>query len=208
MGETDNLENPSWAHLRTRFCYLDSNLAVFAGSPWAVARPGPPQIRTCPIKAYGSSFRVTLHDGMARLVPGAEKFCFASSALRCRVVYMGSSYEALAMFPANGSLTKTSPSLSRVLRVSCPCVLGTMRCSDFLTPLTPHFVTFVWRYHGTVRLFASTRSNAPARTWGSSTRSPYPVLTVETAGSLRFLGNPAVPMPCSRTPAGPHSPGY
>src|SRR3954451_12843738 len=36
---------------------------------------------------------------------------------------------------------------------------------------------------------------------------PEPELSVETAGSLRFLGNPCVPMPCSWTPVGSRTPG-
>src|SRR4051812_8147087 len=36
---------------------------------------------------------------------------------------------------------------------------------------------------------------------------PEPELSVETAGSLRFLGDPCVPMPCSWTPVGPRAPG-
>src|SRR4051794_13276747 len=36
---------------------------------------------------------------------------------------------------------------------------------------------------------------------------PEPELSVETAGSLRFLGNPCVPLPCSWTPVGPRAPG-
>src|SRR5262249_23755263 len=33
--------------------------------------------------------------------------------------------------------------------------------------------------------------------------TPDPAWSVETMGSLRFLGNPRVLMPCSLTPAGP-----
>jgi len=36
---------------------------------------------------------------------------------------------------------------------------------------------------------------------------PEPELSVETTGSLRFLGNPCVPLPCSWTPVGPRTPG-
>jgi len=103
---------------------------------------------------------------------------------------------------------KASPSLGRVLRVPFPCVSGTMGGSDFLTPLAPHFVAFAWRYHGRARRFAPRRPDAPAGTWGSLAGSPLPrSVAVETAGSLRFLGNPGVPMPCSGTPAGPLAPG-
>jgi hypothetical protein len=50
---------------------------------------------------------------------------------------------------------KASPSLGRVLRVSFPCVTGTMRCSDFRTPLSPRFVPFAWRYHPLASVFVS-----------------------------------------------------
>src|SRR3954451_16429837 len=36
---------------------------------------------------------------------------------------------------------------------------------------------------------------------------PEPEMSVETTGSLRFLGSPCVPMPCSWTPVGPRTPG-
>jgi hypothetical protein len=39
-------------------------------------------------------------------------------------------------------------------------------------------------------------------------RFPSRKLSVEMAGSPRFLGNPCVPMPCSRTPVGPRTPGH
>src|SRR5260370_18667633 len=37
--------------------YLRLKIERLAGWPWVVANPGLPQIRTCPIKAYGSSYR-------------------------------------------------------------------------------------------------------------------------------------------------------
>jgi hypothetical protein len=39
-------------------------------------------------------------------------------------------------------------------------------------------------------------------------RFPSRKMSVEMAGSPRFLGNPCVPMPCSRTPVGPRTPGH
>src|SRR5260370_29455569 len=71
--------------------------------------------------------------------------CFANSAIRRCCVDTGSSSDALAMFPSDGSTMKASPSLGRVLRVPFPCVSGTMGGSDFLTPLAPHFVAFAWQ---------------------------------------------------------------
>jgi hypothetical protein len=39
-------------------------------------------------------------------------------------------------------------------------------------------------------------------------RFPSRKISVEMAGSPRFLGNPSVPMPCSQTPVGPRTPGH
>src|SRR3954447_14532716 len=41
---------------------------------------------------------------------------------------------------------------------------------------------------------------------GVGVPAPEPEMSVETAGSLRFLGNPRVPLPCSGTPVGPRTP--
>ena len=43
---------------------------------------------------------------------------------------------------------------------------------------------------------------------GVGVPGPEPELSVEMAGSPRFLGNPCVPMPCSWTPVGPRTPGH
>jgi hypothetical protein len=45
-----------------------------------------------------------------------------------------------------------------------------------------------------------TRCRGPGSCWF---RSPHPKSTVETSGSLRFLGNPNGHCPCSSTPVGP-----
>jgi hypothetical protein len=84
-----------------------------------------------------------------------------------------------------------------------------MRRCDFRPPLPPRFVTFAWRYP-TVRLCSLPRSPTPAARPGAfGFGSPTPTaVDSETAGALRFLGNPPVPVPCSRTPAGPRTPGH
>ncbi len=39
------------------------------------------------------------------------------------------------------------PSLHGVREGPFPRFLATMRCCDSLTPISPHFVSFAWRYH-------------------------------------------------------------
>ena len=82
-----------------------------------------------------------------------------------------------------------------------------MRRSDSLPPVSPRFVAFAWRYHRGV-LFAPSGRDDDRGLRGVVIPVPEPERSVETAGSLRFLGNPSVPMPCSRTPVGPRTPGH
>jgi len=64
---------------------------------------------------------------------------------------------------------------------------------DFLPPISPHFVSFAWRYH-TLRLgLRSHRARTQPRWTGSALGSATPrgpIETVETTGSPKFLGNP------------------
>jgi hypothetical protein len=90
-----------------------------------------------------------------------------------------------------------------------PGFRGTMRRSDALPLLPPHFVSFAWRYHP-LRLCSSlswTRRRPGAWSFRSGNSAARWSSGVETTGTPRFLGNPNVPMPCSVTPAGPTSPG-
>ena len=161
----------------------------FAGWPWAVIRPGLPRIRTCPIKASGSS-RQGLPD---------------RGAIRGRYGKPAARYEALGGVPDHGPLTCTSLPSAGSPQARCPNFDGTMKMSDFLPSFSPRFVSFAWRYHYRASVFVS-----PARpdaglgpgVFGCGNSQPH-VIDVETTGSLRFLGDPTVPMPCSQTPAGP-----
>ena len=75
--------------------------------------------------------------------------------------------------------------------------------SDSLPLISPHFVSFAWRYH----------RSSPVRPHQLGTelwinlelvsRDSKPAVTTETAGSLRFPSDPRVPAPCSWTPVGP-----
>ena len=90
-----------------------------------------------------------------------------------------------------------------------PCFSGTMRCSDSLSPVTPHFVSFARRLPSLAPVFvAPAKSDADLGPGGLGLAPPQrPVpKEMETAGRPKFLGNPDVPAPCSWTPARPTLP--
>ncbi len=94
-----------------------------------------------------------------------------------------------------------SPSLHGVPRVGPPLqrYYGTLRLPA--VPLDP-FEVFTSRYHRVARgLLPSVVGVPPGARELSVPVSPSG-LTMETSGSLRFLGNPGGHCPCSSTPAG------
>jgi hypothetical protein len=80
--------------------------------------PPLPQIRTCPIKASGSS----RHGFVCR------------RAIRERDGNRGPRYDALALVPAHGSATRHPLPSPGSARPAFPWLAGTMRCSDVLAP--------------------------------------------------------------------------
>jgi hypothetical protein len=89
----------------------------------------PPQIRTCTCRASGSSSRE-----------------FATSAIRCRFVDTRSGHGGPGVFPSNDSQDGV-PFPPQGPSGWFPWFSGTMRRCDPLPPISPHFVSFVWRYH-------------------------------------------------------------
>jgi hypothetical protein len=91
-----------------------------------------------------------------------------------------------------------------------PCFDGTMECSDSLTSFTPHFVSFARRLPSLAPVFvAPAKSDADLKAggfwvWHLPTRPVHKEM--ETPGRPKFLGNPDVPAPCSKTPARPTLP--
>ena len=64
-----------------------------------------------------------------------------------RVLWTGlRSLDVLHLFPPLSSAGRRFASLHRVLRGEFPCFSGTIKRCDFLPPVPPHFVAFVWRY--------------------------------------------------------------
>ena len=110
--------------------------------------PGLPQIRTCPIKASGSS----RHGFTSRLAIG-ERYVYPRS--RCRV---------LGGCPAHKSMTNISLPSPGSPRSRFPCFTGTMKMCDSLPASRRASLCFAWRYHA---LRLSLRSRSPERTTAS-----------------------------------------
>jgi len=89
-----------------------------------------PQIRTCPIKAYGSS----RHGFVCR------------RAIRERYGNRCPRVKALALVPAHGSATRHPLPSPGSARPAFPRLTGTMRCSDVLAPSRRASWCFAWRY--------------------------------------------------------------
>ena len=97
------------------------------------------------------------------------------------------------MFPSSGVVTRRPASLPRVLGgASSPASTVLSGRYDFLSPISPRFVSFAWRYHSSAHVSPVPRLSAAA---GESPGVGHPVSpagsgSVETAGSPTFLGNP------------------
>ena len=112
-----------------------------------IAHPGLPQIRTCTTRASGSSDHgfATWHS-VRRATPRqlSAGFALTHGEVRClRCVSSRRVHDLTPRFLPPGPRGSSSPA-STVLSGRC----------DFLPPIPPHFVSFVWRYHS-VRLCSS-----------------------------------------------------
>lgn len=79
-----------------------------------------------------------------------------------------------------------------------------MGSSDFLPPVRPHFVAFVWPYHLAPVVCSRIHQTLQLRARGIRAWLPRRqfLFSVEMTGPPRFLGDPHLYMPCSSTPAG------
>ena len=155
-----------------------------AGSPWGITPPGLPQIRTCPLGHTARQVMFSLRSAASRC------------ALTCRRVPMHP-----PCFPANGVMTKR-PLLSTGSRAWFPRFVDTMGRSDPPPSFSTRFEFFTSQYHRFARgLLPSVVGVPPGARELSVPVSPSGI-TMETTGSLRFLGNPGGHCPCSSTPAG------
>src|SRR5215472_14914470 len=116
----------------------------------------------------------------------------------CSACFPRSSLPADASLPSTGSSGASSPA-SAVLS----------RHYDFLPPVPPHFVAFVWRYLRVHSFGSLPGGRVHRRGLELLTRSPGRELAEETTGSRKFLGNPDCPFAhVQSTPAGPRAPDH
>ena len=179
-----------------------------------ISHPGLPQIRTCAISAYGSSSHGFTYATAHKVPPRTRsrrrsRNCAAYSAslaIRRSLVDTGSGSKAPVMFPSNGSTTRRPLPSPGSPRVRFSWFHGTMRRSDFSPAFPTHFVAFVCGYR-VARLAVRSRSVPDAQPTGrgslGSAAPSHRNYPAETARSPKFLENPAVPAPCSWTPARP-----
>ena len=144
-----------------------------------IAHPGLPQIRTCRITASGSSGD-TFASLYRELVAGETLTDdrFISPALLSAVVALTrfrSSVSPACFPPTVLSPDALLPSTGS-FRASSPASTVLSGRYDFLPPVSPYFVAFAWRYHGSIRLVSCLPSspNAKRRAWGFVARCPRP----------------------------------
>ena len=97
------------------------------------------------------------------------------------------------MCPFNVSFFRRPASLHRVRAVSrSPASSILSGRYDFLSPVSPHFVAFAWRYQPgrLVVRFHRPKTSKPVDPEVSGAAPPRPRDSVETTGSPKFLRNP------------------
>ncbi len=180
---------------------VSSPAVKMAGWPRVIAHPGLPQIRTCRITASGSSGD-TFASLCRELVAGEAS---ASPALLSAVVALTrfrSSVSPACFPPTVLSLDALLPSTGS-FRASSPASTVLSGRYDFPSPVSPHFVAFAWRYHGSIRLVSCLppSPNAKRRAWGWSPGIPSRDFFHGDDRISHVPGEPSVPLPCSTTPA-------
>ena len=120
---------------------------------------------TAPTDPYVPTLEHTVHPMLVamqqRCIPGM--LSWAVSVIR------NSKFKASDVFPDPGSNIRhplsVLPSLHRVPRDQFPGFISTMRVLRHPTAISPHFVSFAWRYLGCTRWFAPWRTSATAKAW-------------------------------------------
>ena len=121
-----------------------------------------------------------------------------------------SKFEASDVFPDPGSNIRhplsVLPSLHRVQRDQFPGFISTMRVLRHPTAISPHFVSFAWRYLGCTRCVRSLPDECTARGLELVTRYLQPGIAEEQKKSRTLpssWGTSIIRLPCSKpTPAG------
>ncbi len=107
-----------------------------------------------------------------------------------------------ASFPRLSLLADTSLPSTGSSGASSPVSPVLSKRYDFLPPIPPHFVAFVWRYLSVHSLCSLPGGRVRRRSLELVTRYLRPGLTEETTGSPKFLGNPDCPFAHVPTDAG------
>jgi len=149
--------------------------------------PGLPQIRTCASKTH------PVRHVVAPLPLNTARRFRGDTPLRLGVL-------GVVATPVHDA---APPSLPGVWEGSFPRFIATMRHCDSLPPISPHFVSFAWRYHRCDRCSPPPARDRAVDQPGVGKPGLQSAVTTEMAGSLRFPSDPHVPAPCSRTPVGP-----
>ena len=92
------------------------------------------------------------------------------------------------------------PSLHGVREGPFPRFDTTMSPCDSLSPVSPRFVSFARRYHRCVPRSSPTARDRAADQPGVGKPGLRPAVTMETARSPKFPGNPRDHSPCSSDP--------
>ena len=112
------------------------------------------------------------------------------------------------MVPAHGSATRHSLPSTGSKRMCSPASAVLWSAPTPCRPSRPVSLPSPRRYHRVRRGLLPAIATRDRGHRGVDRPVPEPEMTVETAGSPRFLGNPVVPMPCSWTPVGSRTPGH
>ena len=105
-------------------------------------------------------------------------------------------------FPRSSLLADASLSSTGSSRASSPTSTVISKRYDFLLPVSPHFVSFVWQYLGCTRDVCSPADECTAWAWSCSPGVSGRDVTEEIAGSPKFLGNLDRPFAMFQTDAG------
>ena len=133
----------------------------------------------------------------------------ARFAIRRRYVDPGPRFKAPDGLPTYGSLTDIPLPSPGPPRFRFPCFNGTMEMCDSLRLSRRASLPSLG---DTLRCACSFAPNGPRHQTvglGFAIRSPHPDESAgRQAGPPKVPGQPAVPLPCSSTPAGPNTPGH
>jgi hypothetical protein len=153
-------------------------------------------VSACPSMGCAHPFDVDVmrqvREGQIRAVPGEirDPLSFRGHGIRSRRTWHVSLQRFIRRrpLPSPGSLGWF------------PWLSGTTRRSDSLPPVSPHFVSFAWRYHRFVLCSSPPAQDLAGDQPGVGKPELLPAVTMEVARSPKFPGNPFDHSPCSSDP--------